>query len=127
MLRFNDYRYGDWFFPYQKVGKIITIWLSLGGTLTLVVSIPGYWHSLAYILVGILGNIRKKMLSFYLKGKEKQRRHPYSKMEMDFQAKNHMIHWILKNIHHFWKALFSKSLWIIIKHLGLWQDVIKSK
>lgn len=87
--------------------------LSLGSRLTLVKSIleatAVYWHSLAYIPMGILEKIKKRCFQFLWKGGKNIGGLPLVKWKRLAKPKA-MGGWGMKNIHQFVKALAAKNL-----------------
>ena len=67
---------GDWLWLYNRISNRVTSWyiglLFLGGRFTLVKAvleaIPVHWQSLAYIIIGILQNIRISSFSLLWTG-----------------------------------------------------------
>jgi hypothetical protein len=78
---------------------------------------PVYWHSFAYIPVGILDKILRKCFNFLWKGKSEKGIPPVKWQRL--AKPKAMGGWDLKNIHSFGKALAATSLWRLLKAPGL--------
>lgn len=92
----------------------------------ILVTIPVFFHSLAYIPKGVLEKIRKKCFKFLLTDKKDNEGIPVVKWKNIAKPKEEGA-WVLKNIYFFRKSVATKSLWRVIKHEGLWKQIIMQK
>jgi hypothetical protein len=96
----------------QKGEHVVKEWIYLGVRLTLFKSIlkefPVYWYTLAYILVGVLGEIKEKVLKFLWTINMENYGIPYVKWKYIAKPKEEGG-WGLKNIHLFGNVISCKK------------------
>ena len=104
--------------------------LSLGGRLILIRSIlsriPVYWFSLEKIPKTILNCLRQRIFSF-LWGNSIQGKCLHLVDWMTLSRPFVYGGWNIKNLEWFGMAPRLKSFWMVLKGLGIWSSVIKTK